>query len=286
MKLKKIIIPILVTLNLLQLNFSNQTLANSTIKDTKLLNSFYRGMSYAEIRQIMFKNGWRPYPYIDLENLPSYTLNLKEEKGYKEFGDCSGTGMALCWFKFLKENKTVTIITAGQPQGTSFYKILPIEYLGCEPVEDLIIEELENLSGEQRLLTLPQQGISLLIPKEFRAMLLNNGNVHIIDKITFELSNSNRNFCGGDILYSLDINYIENLSSPELVNFINSNNQIAILKSNDDYPHLYIAVKSRNKILTIDSFIYDRDVGGTLPKYVNEKLNELNTIAESIKLLN
>ncbi|MBD2449621.1 hypothetical protein H6G76_21110 [Nostoc sp. FACHB-152] len=90
------------------------------------LTQLTEGMPYSKVREILFNNGWKAHnePIDESEyDRPTYQ-DLVINQGYKEYLFCSGTGLGICSFKFINDqHQSVEILTAGDPQGSVFYKI-------------------------------------------------------------------------------------------------------------------------------------------------------------------
>ena len=74
---------------------------------------FSRNESYAQVRVVLMRDGWQPVISKDADQCMDGDSRCE---GRPEMLTCSGSGLAMCRFRWRREGQEVTICTAGEEQ--------------------------------------------------------------------------------------------------------------------------------------------------------------------------
>lgn len=72
---------------------------------------FARGESYAQVRVVLMRDGWQPVISKDADQCMDGDTRCE---GRPEMQTCSGSGMAMCRFRWQRDGQRLTICTAGE----------------------------------------------------------------------------------------------------------------------------------------------------------------------------
>ena len=76
---------------------------------------FARNESYAQVRVVLMRDGWQPVISKDADQCMEGDTRCE---GRPEMQTCSGSGLAMCRFRWQRDGQQLTICTAGEEQAT------------------------------------------------------------------------------------------------------------------------------------------------------------------------
>jgi hypothetical protein len=109
-----------IKLNIFSAAFLILALFIATFAQTNGLPKFKNGETYKSVRIKMLKVGWKPSPTSEADKCSDGDDRCQ---GRPEMESCAGTGMANCAFRWKKEGKIVTILTASENTIYSGYRV-------------------------------------------------------------------------------------------------------------------------------------------------------------------
>lgn len=74
---------------------------------------FARTESYAQVRVVLLRDGWQPVISKDVDQCMEGDTRCE---GHPEMLTCSGSGLAMCRFRWQRDGQQLTICTAGEEQ--------------------------------------------------------------------------------------------------------------------------------------------------------------------------
>jgi hypothetical protein len=80
---------------------------------------FARDESYAQVREVLLRDGWQPVISKDADKCMEGDTRCE---GRPEMETCSGTGLAMCRFAWHRDGQRLTICTAGE-ESASFHSV-------------------------------------------------------------------------------------------------------------------------------------------------------------------
>ena len=90
----------------------DETQAQTSIK-RRPVPPFARNESYAQVRVVLMRDGWQPVISKDADQCMDGDTRCE---GRPEMQTCSGSGLAMCRFRWQRDGQQLTICTAGEEQ--------------------------------------------------------------------------------------------------------------------------------------------------------------------------
>ena len=90
----------------------DETQAQTSIK-RRPVPPFARNESYAQVRVVLMRDGWQPVISKDADQCMEGDTRCE---GRPEMQTCSGSGLAMCRFRWRRDGQQLTICTAGEEQ--------------------------------------------------------------------------------------------------------------------------------------------------------------------------